>query len=229
MNDRHLLFGAALLACTLFGPAHAADSDTRASREREMLHRAQEALRQSESEKSDLTRAKLEAEQKLKEMSQQLETARNGSKAGQAALRAQLQSATAAQADLQAKLDEASKQLAGLSAKQRETAGELTARESEVKQLQQELQTTKTTVASCDAKNVLLYAYSQEILDSYKRKGVWAALAQKEPVFGFKEVGIENVLQEYRDKLASQKITVTPVAASASPNDVPPTAQKPAH
>jgi len=230
MSKWTLLVGAALLCGALLGPAQAADSDARASREREMLRRAQEALRQSEAEKGDLTRAKLETEQKLKELSQQLDAVRNGSKAGQAALRSQLQSAATAQADLQSKLDEANKQVAALFSKQRETAGQLATRESEIKQLQQELQTTKTTVTSCDAKNIQLYAYSQEILDRYKKKGVWTALAQKDPVFGFKEIGIENVLQEYHDKLAAQKILVTPAATAApSPSEVPPTAQKSPH
>ena len=37
------------------------------------------------------------------------------------------------------------------------------------------------------------------------RKGVWAALAQKEPT-GIKEVSVENLLQEYQQKLDAQRI-----------------------
>lgn len=231
MNKWTVLTAATLLTGALFGSTHAADSDSKVSREREMLRRAQEALRQSETEKSDLTRAKLDAEQKLKVVSEELETARNGSKAGQAALRAKLEGATtaaaAAQADLQSKLDAANRQVAALTQKQHEAEGQLTARDSQIKQLQQDLQTSKTVGASCETKNRQLYVYSQEILERYKKKGVWSALAQKEPVFGLKEVGIENVVQEYHDKLAGEKIAAPHPAPTPSPNDVPPTMQKP--
>jgi hypothetical protein len=60
--------------------------------------------------------------------------------------------------------------------------------------------------ASCEDKNLKLYGYADEVLGLYKNKGVWAALSQKEPVLGLKEVDVENVVQEYQQKFASQKI-----------------------
>ncbi len=229
MSKWTVLVGTALLAGTLLGPAHAADSDSRASREREMLRRAQEALRQSEAQNSELARGKLDSEQKLKALSQELETARSGSKAGQAALRAKLESAATVQADLQKKLDDVSRQVAALTREQHEKDAELAARDSQIKQLQQDLQTTKTTVTSCETKNKQLYVYSQDLLERYKKKGVWSALAQKEPVFGLKEVGVENVVQEYHDKLTSERINTPPPAATSSSTDVPPATQKAGH
>jgi len=211
MKSRKISWLAAvLLAATLIHPASGADTDSRASREREMLRRAQEALRQSQSENSALGKAKSDAEQKLKEVSQQLEAAQKSSHSGESSLRAQLQSATTAQADLRQKLDDSTRQLTAVTAKQRETATQLAARESDLKQLQQELQTSKATGASCEAKNLKLYEYSQDLLQRYQKKGVWASLVQKDAVFGFKEVGIENVVQEYHEKFNAQKLTPTP-------------------
>jgi hypothetical protein len=43
-------------------------------------------------------------------------------------------------------------------------------------------------------------------LQAYRKKGVWASLSQKDPVLGLKEVDVENVVQEYRLKFASQQI-----------------------
>jgi chromosome segregation ATPase len=197
----------AALAALLAGPVAAADSDSKVSREREMLRRAQEALRQSQSDNSDLARAKLDAEQKLKSAAQDLEAARSSSKAGQTALRSQLQSATAVQTDLTQKLAAANQQLAALTARQQETSGQLASRETELKQVQQDLERSKATGASCEAKNLQLYEYSQDLLQAYQKKGVWSALAQKEPVLGLKEVSVENVVQEYREKINTQKIT----------------------
>jgi chromosome segregation ATPase len=213
--------------CVGMGGAFAADSDPRAVREREMLRRAQEALRQSQEDNSELGRAKTDAEQKLKAAGEQLESARNVSKSAQSALRTQLQGATAAQTDLTQQLERAKQQIATLTAEQQATSKRLSARESELKQAGQDLQASKTATASCEAKNLKLYEYSDELVQRYQRKGVWAALAQKEPVLGIKEVGIENVVQEYQDKLASQKIA--PPVASPPPPDAPPAAQQPAH
>jgi chromosome segregation ATPase len=229
---RRLGFTAAFAMFVVIGMsgAGAADpGDARAAREREMLRRAQEALRQSQEENADLGRSKADAEQKLKDAASQLDSARNASKSTQAALKVQLQSAAAAQADLKQQLERAQQQIALSASQQQETAKRLGARESELKQTQQDLQLSKAASASCEAKNLQLYEYSTELVQRYQKKGVWSALTQKEPVFGIKEVRIENVVQEYQEKLASQKIT--PAAAPANPasNGVPPAGQKPAH
>jgi chromosome segregation ATPase len=197
----------AMLMLALTGVGFAADTDSRDAREREMLRRAQEALRQSQSDNSELARAKLDAEQKLKAASEELASARNSSKAGTASLRTQLQASAAAQAELTRKLEDASRQLTALTTQHHDTVGQLASRESELKQVRQDLEQSKAAGASCEAKNLQLYEYFQELLNRYQKKGVWAALSQKEPFTGLKEVSTENVVQEYREKLKSQKLT----------------------
>jgi cell division septum initiation protein DivIVA len=203
------LLGSIALGVIVMGPAAAADTDARAAREREMLHRAQEALRQSQTENGTLAQQKLEAEQKLKAAAEQLASARKSTQSAQASLRTQLQNATAAQEDLTRQLEDARRQIAALTSKEKETATQLAARDSQLKQTQQELDGSKTANTSCEAKNLKLYEYSQELVKRYEHKGVWSSLAQKEPVLGFKQVGIENVVQEYQEKLDSQKIPQT--------------------
>ena len=51
-----------------------------------------------------------------------------------------------------------------------------------------------------------LNAVSQELMTRYHRKGVWDAILQREPVTGLKEVEMQNVLQEYQDKLDGLKV-----------------------
>jgi chromosome segregation ATPase len=193
-----------LLALAMAPAAGAADSDATA-RMREMLHRAQEALRQAQSDNADLVRAKSDAEQKLDAANKQLEAARGVSKA-EITLRGQVKTAQAAQDDVTRKLNETAERLAAANAKLGETARQLTAREAELAQLRQGLEQGKAANASCERKNLQLYSYSQEILDAYRKKGVWGALAQKDPVLGLKNVEIENVVQEYKLKLASEQI-----------------------
>ena len=80
------------------------------------------------------------------------------------------------------------------------------ARESELTELKQGAQQASAANASCEAKNLKLYGYAEEVLQRYQHKGVWAALSQQEPVFGLKQVDIENVVQEYQLKYDSQKV-----------------------
>jgi chromosome segregation ATPase len=202
--------GAIVVAVFVAAPwpsgAMAGDTDSKVSREREMLRRAQEALRQSQVDNSALAQGKAETEQKLKAAADQLNAARNSSKSEQAALRARLQAAAEAQADVARQLEEAQRQIAALTAKEQETAAQLSARDTQLEHTQEGLDSSKAAVASCEAKNLKLYEYSRELAQRYQKKGVWAALAQKEPVLGIGEVKTENIVQEYQDKFDSQRV-----------------------
>jgi chromosome segregation ATPase len=202
-----LIFIAALALLLSPGVAResrAAEEDTTA-RLREMLHRTQEALRQAQSDNADLARSKLESEQRLQTANRGLEAARGVSKA-ELALRGQLQSTRAAQDDLSHKLGETAERLTAAGAKLGEAAKLLAARDTELAQVRQSLEQSHIQSAACETKNLKLYSYSEDLLQAYRKKGVWASLAQKDPVLGLKEVDVENVVQEYRAKFAGQKV-----------------------
>jgi DNA repair exonuclease SbcCD ATPase subunit len=196
------MLGALIVPLALAAP----DQDASA-RLREMLHRTQEALRDAQAQNADLIKAKTEAEQKLQAASGRLETDRKTSAASQAALQTQLQAANDARVELEKKLGALQEQLSAARQKNVEGERQLTARESELTTTKQALEQSKGATASCEAKNMALYGYAQEVLQLYKHKGVWAAVAQKEPVLGFKEVEIENVVQEYQLKYDSERIS----------------------
>jgi chromosome segregation ATPase len=196
-----LLVGA---ATTPAHSARAADTDATA-RVKEMLRRTQEALHQAEAANEELQRAKSEAEQKLEATEKVLEAAKND-KSAQAAMNAKLTAAAAAQADLAHKLGDADDRLAAANTKLGETTQQLAARQAELEQVKQALERSNKATSSCEAKNVALYGYAEAVLDQYKRKGVWDALEQKNPVLGLKDVEIQNVVQEYQLKIDSQKI-----------------------
>jgi chromosome segregation ATPase len=198
------------LSLGVAGLAVGADNDAKSTREREMLRRAQEALRQSQTDNSALAQGKADAEQKLRSADEQIATLRKASGSEQSSLRAKLKAAGDAQADTARQLEEAKRQIAALTAQQRQTAGQLTNSESQLKQVRQDLDSSHAATASCEAKNLKLYEYSQEVVNRYQKKGVWAALSQKEPVLGLGEVKTENVVQEYREKLDNQRISGTP-------------------
>ena len=189
----------------MLSTAGAAD-DSKNSREREMLRRAQEALRQSQTESSALAQGKSEAEQKLKAADSQLDALRSSSKSEQAGLRAKLKTAADNEANLTAQLEIARKQIAELAAKQTEATKMLNERESLLKRVQADLDSSRAAGASCEAKNLKLYEYSQDLAQRYEHKGVWTVMRQKEPITGLGGVGMDNLLQEYREKFASQRV-----------------------
>jgi septal ring factor EnvC (AmiA/AmiB activator) len=55
-------------------------------------------------------------------------------------------------------------------------------------------------------KNLAMYDLGQEILQRYKRFGLGEALTAREPFTGLTRVKFENLIQDYGDKLADQKI-----------------------
>ena len=206
---RHYLAGltTVLLAAGLANAAFA--DDTENARLREMLHRTQEALRQAQSDNADLTKAKGDAEQKLQDTSKQLDTVKSTTKTAQssrASLQAKLNAAQNTQTSLQHNLDDANAHLISANNRIAEYARLLAARDAELKAVRQSLEQSEAANTHCEHNNAALYQYSTELLQRYRKKGVWSALAQKDPVFGLKEFDIENTVQEYQLKIEDQKI-----------------------
>jgi chromosome segregation ATPase len=209
---RMVLSIAATLAAIVLtcATAVAADNDPKAAREHEQLRRTQEALRQSQSEASELAQSKTQAESKLKSTSEELDSLRNAAKSTQASLRSQLQTASAGQAELTRQLEDTKRRLAELTSKDQETATALKSREAELARAQADLQGSRSANSTCEAKNLKLYEYANDMAVRYQKKGVWASLSQKEPALGLKQVDTENLLQEYHEKVNAQRV---PVAA----------------
>jgi chromosome segregation ATPase len=123
-----------------------------------------------------------------------------------AALQAQLDATRTAQQNTQHGLDDANGKLAALDVKLGEAQQQLAARDAQLKQISLTLEQSRTANNSCETKNVTLFGYAEEVLQRYRKKGVWASLSQKDPVFGLKEVEVENVVQEYQLKFDSQRV-----------------------
>ena len=62
----------------------------------------------------------------------------------------------------------------------------------------------------CEGNNLALYNYGRELLAAYQSKGPLTAIAQKEPMLGIGGVKMENLLEEYRDKLDEKRLPTSP-------------------
>ena len=61
-------------------------------------------------------------------------------------------------------------------------------------------------VAAQRDKNVALYKLADEILTPYRKFGLGEAIAAREPFTGLTRVKLENLAEEYKDKLLEQVI-----------------------
>ena len=205
-----------LLASTLIAGAQAQEP----SRERELLRRAQSALQRSEQDKAKLQEDKARLEGEKAGLDAKLKAAQR--------TRRELAVARKKEADQQKALDESHQQTEAAKAKIAELQGQLekmagALHQSEeqgrqlaaqVKDLDQKLAQQREIIArqtqivqACDEKNAKLVEVTNELLAKYKQKGVWDAIAQQEPFTGIKEVQIQNLLQDYRDKVEGLRVS----------------------
>lgn len=68
-------------------------------------------------------------------------------------------------------------------------------------QLKASQENTEQQLKTCDQHNVKLYQAALELLERYQNKGTFSAMLQDEPILQFQSVEIENIVQEYEDKL----------------------------
>ena len=210
--DKHLFLPLLLLAL-LAGPAAA--SDKKANREREALRRVQVELQQAQGRVSSL-------EQEKAKLGQDLEAAGKARKSaeGRAArlnreLKAEQQQREALAKELEQvkqdlaasgqQLAETRKTLNDTGARLAQTSDELRRAQADKANLESIKTRNEREIVSCEDKNLKLYQTGRELMVRFEQKSCGEILAQKEPFTGLKRVEIENLLEEYRDKLDEQK------------------------
>lgn len=204
-----------MLAGILVFGSNAWSDDKTAAREREALRRVQQQVQQLRQEKTVLDGKFAVIEKEKNDLA--LEKDKLSSQVGGALARAKAEGTKGLQ--LQAALDAANQekqalqtqktgleeQLAALTTKQAKTESELTQAHAQIKQLDTNLQARTQQVASCEGKNDKLYQHGRDLIAQCQDKSATDVLLRLEPLTGIQRVGIENLLEEYRDKLDAQK------------------------
>jgi DNA repair exonuclease SbcCD ATPase subunit len=93
------------------------------------------------------------------------------------------------------------------------------------KQFALEAALLQRTVDDREAKNLALYKLGNQILTRYEQFGLGEALEAKEPFVGLSRVKLENLVQDYKNKLLDQAVTS---GQTVPPPSAPPTAPAPA-
>lgn len=76
-------------------------------------------------------------------------------------------------------------------------------------------------VENDEAKNLALYKLGKEVLDRYEKFGLGTAITAREPFVGTTKVKLENLVQDYSDKLLDQTVKPGQNPVSISPNARP--------
>jgi chromosome segregation ATPase len=215
-------FGLAMLVVALAEPSWAQQSKD--SRERQALHRAQQMISQLEQDKQSLQQAKSEAEAKLAALSKdvdrlKLDASRAKSHIGEyehavgewekqnIELKSRLAEAERTIEESKRNAETAQRGFAQTTLEnQRNWESEKKALEGAVGEGRQSIRQQEERAAACEDKNRKLAGIALDALRRYKNKGVWEALRQSEPVLGLHSVEVENLLEEYRDKVDAETI-----------------------
>jgi chromosome segregation ATPase len=218
---RHSLI-AALVAGVLLTASFPAlaqqDPNKQASRERELLRRAQAAQKQAEEAKAVLEqeKAKLDAEAKAAKVQASKTSAavaRERKRADE--LQVNLDAVTKERSDLLKDKEALGAKFADTDARLKETLADLArtkqalaAREKELAGVQQIASQQARSGRVCEDKNLKLYGVATEIMDKYRNQGVWDAVKRREPFTGLRQVEVENLLEEYRDRADEARVEV---------------------
>lgn len=189
-----------------------------AARERELLRRAQAAQKQAEDAKAVLEQEKAKAEADAKAAKAQ--TAKVSGAITRERKRAD---------DLQVELDTVAKERAtlqkdkeALTTRANDTESKLKAALAELARTRDALAATEKDLAAarqvaaqqarsirvCEDKNLKLYGVATELVAKYRDQGFWDSVKRKEPFTGLRQVEVEKLLEEYRDRADEARVEV---------------------
>jgi hypothetical protein len=183
------------LAIGLPGSAHA-QSET--DRLREALRSATTQLRSSEDQRAALQAKQAEGERERERLQKQSD-----------GFKAQVKDAEQA---YQQAVDEFNQRLAERDATlekwksaYEEAATVARTKDAERAKFEGDATAFKASTKACEAKNLRLTKASEEMLARFKAMDLGEFLAAHEPMVGIKRVELQNLLQDYRDKILDQK------------------------
>ena len=187
-----LLVGAAYLGLTnmVFGADPATDN-----RMREMLRNTMLQLRSCETERATLQAEKAQADELSKSLTGEMKSVTAKSE--------KMEKTVEEQAATLGKFKEAIAKWQAAYQQATDLAGN---KEAERAKLAAKVIVLQRQVEDQDRKNAALFKIGSEILTRYEHFGLGDALSAKEPFVGITRVKMQNLVQDYRDELADQRI-----------------------
>ncbi len=165
------------------------------------LAKAQYMLRQITAEKQGLERQLHDKEEQLELLKQESES--------------KLAAREKASAKLGDKLALYNEKYSELQARYLDLLSVLRQQQADNESLDKALAVQKNQFEQCRNHNLDLYSINNEILGKYKDKGFWDVLHASEPLTGFKQVEVENIIQHYRFRNEDHLVNDSPGSENA--------------
>lgn len=209
VSDVKAFSNALILAVVGLVAAGAASAEGQGDKQQQQLRRLQSTNQKLSSEKAQLEQEKTRLELERSALSESVKSTSSKLQTVEVKAAAARREANA----LGERLAEAERVLAETSTKLKATEETLAGREADVKRMEGQLGEMRRivgrqvqTIDSCEKKNARFFELNGELLGKYRDKGVGDALLEAEPFTGVKRVELDNLIQEYRDKLEAQKM-----------------------
>jgi chromosome segregation ATPase len=198
-----------LLLAALFPAALWAADNTGEAKLREALRAVTLQLRAAETDRDNLQAAQAQAAQEKKTLTAQVDALNKQAAADKEARDAQ----DKAIAGLNGKITDQAAEIAGLKdsvekwkVSQKQAADLAANKEAQRAKLTGDVLLLERKIADREAKNLALFKLGNEILTRYERFGLGDAIGAREPFSGLTRVKLENLVQDYQDKLLAQKV-----------------------
>ena len=195
-----------LLLSSFAAPRAAADDDA-ATRLRDTLRSTMLQLRDAQNQIATLQGAQADSDAKNKALTDQLALIKKHSTDDKAVADAAIVALTTKATDQAAEVAKLKDLLGKWQAAYRQVHDAAGVTEGERAKLADNKLVLERRVAYLENKNVELFKLGNEILNRYEDFSLGNALSAKEPFVGVTRVKLENLIQDYQDKLLDQRAT----------------------
>jgi chromosome segregation ATPase len=199
----------------------AQQANTPEAKMREQLRATMLQLRTAETERATLQAAQAQAAEENKALTEKLESLTKQSATNQEASEKSIADLNARVAERDTKITQLDESLAKWKKAHEEAAELARKKEGDRASLAQQKIELERVVADQRTKNAAMFKLGNEILGRYEKFGLGTALAAREPFVGTARVKLQNLVQDYSDKLADERIKPTeapaPAATTAKP------------
>lgn len=205
------------ISCFMAWPANA-DNDISDHQNNDAFRRMQLMAKKLQEEKSQLQAELEENSNKILEKETQnsalsrtakdLETNLANNQQRYADLQSRLQASNTRLADMENALADTRSRFGDLSRLQQETAQKVLELESEKHALETGLRERENDVSTCTTKNANLYSYGLDLIKLFDKPSAYERALRTEPFTKLKRVELENIFQDYRDKLDDNNVAI---------------------
>jgi hypothetical protein len=206
------ILGAAMCGFTAFvgvaGPLSAwgADAGGPEAKLKESLRAALIQARTLQSQKDQAETAKIEAEQKNEALTAELEALKTRATEEKEAADKAISNLKLSQETQAATISELQAALQDWKAAQKQAADLAAKKEADRLKLAGQAADLKKQTEDQRARNFEMYKIGMEVLSRYEGFGLGTAIRAREPFIGTMRVKFQNLVQDYADKLAEQKV-----------------------